>query len=165
MKKDFIKTRLTPHFTLWEMTRSGTAISRGIKNEPGKKEVERLTELCDNVLEPLRRRFGVIRITSGFRCPELNVAVGGAKTSQHMYGEAADIHINSVAEGQRMCDFIARNTPFDQLLLERVRDDGSGWIHVSHKSDRGPNRRQYISDYKVEKTQTGIVYAKHRPRS
>ena len=84
---------LTPHFSLWEMVRSGTAIRLGIDNRPQPEHIARMRALCENVLEPLRRRFGVIRITSGFRCPALNRVVHGVRHSQHLYGEAADIHV------------------------------------------------------------------------
>lgn len=74
-----LNLRLSPHFTLREFTLSGTAIAHNIGNTPHKEHVERLKALCENVLEPLRRRFGVIRITSGYRCSELNARVGGAR--------------------------------------------------------------------------------------
>jgi zinc D-Ala-D-Ala carboxypeptidase len=135
---------LSEHFSLWEMTRSGMAIRKGIENRPRPEHVMRMRALCRNVLEPLRRRFGMIRITSGYRCPALNIMVRGARNSQHQYGEAADIHIASPEEGSRLFGFIRDNLPYDQLLLERLRSDGTGWIHVSFKSDRGLNR--YIAN-------------------
>ena len=92
------QTRLSEHFTLEEMCRSGAAVRHRIDNTPDREQAERLRQLCLNVLEPLRRRFGVIRITSGFRSERLNAIVGGANTSQHMRGEAADI---TVAFGAR----------------------------------------------------------------
>ena len=89
---------LSEHSSLWEMTRSGMAIRKGIENRPRPEHVMRMRALCRNVLEPLRRRFGMIRITSGYRCPALNIMVRGARNSQHQYGEAADIHIASPEE-------------------------------------------------------------------
>ena len=74
---------LSEHFSLEEMTRSGEALRRKIDNEPAAGQVENLRQLCLNVLEPVRRRFGATRITSGYRCPELNEAVGGVADSQH----------------------------------------------------------------------------------
>ena len=133
---------LSPHFKLSEFTRSATAIKLRIKNEPTEADVERLRLLCEHVLEPLRRRFGVIRITSGFRCPQLNAAVGGVERSQHLTGEAADIHVSSVEAARRMADFVRRETTFDQLLLERRLSNGCVWLHVSFTAQRA-NRRQY----------------------
>lgn len=124
--------RLSEHFTLREMCQSGTAIRKSINNTPDIKTIDRLQALCQNVLEPLRRRFGVIRITSGYRSAELNKAVGGAPHSQHMRGEAADIHISSMEVGRKMYDFIRQNTPFDQLLFEHSTKTGATWIHVSY---------------------------------
>ena len=135
---------LSPHFTLGEMLRSGTAIRLRIDNNPQPRHVERLRALCQNVLEPLRRRFGAVRVTSGYRNPRLNKAVGGATASQHTMGEAADLHVSGPEQARKYCDFIRQNTPFDQLLLEHVRGQGPCWVHVSHKSDRGENRGEYI---------------------
>ena len=114
------------------MCQSGTAIRMNIKNIPDKRTVERLQALCINVLEPIRRRFGVLRITSGYRCQELNKAVGGAQYSQHIRGEAADIHISSMEVGRKMYDFIRKNTPFDQVIFEHSKSTGATWIHVSY---------------------------------
>ena len=93
---------LTQHFTLAEMIRSGAAVRLNISNEPSAEVVENLRLLCENILEPLRRRFGVIRITSGYRCQALNQAVGGVGHSQHLCGEAADIHVSNREVGLKM---------------------------------------------------------------
>ena len=123
---------LTPHFSLREMTASGTAITHNIDNTPPQEAIERMRDLCKNVLEPLRSRFGKIRITSGYRCKKLNKLVGGVPTSQHLKGEAADIHISDLDVGQKMYKYIIDNIPFDQVILEH-RHDGARWIHVSYK--------------------------------
>lgn len=138
---------LSEHFTLREMCQSGTAIRKGINNTPDWKTVERLRALCVNVLEPLRRRFGVIRITSGYRCEALNIAVGGAPHSQHMRGEAADIHVSSMEVGRKMYEFIRLNTQFDQLLFEHSTKSGATWIHVSYSELFA--RKQAIPYYKA----------------
>jgi uncharacterized protein YcbK (DUF882 family) len=128
---------LTPHFSLREMTVSGSAIAHNISNKASKEVEERLKDLCENVLEPLRKRFGKIRITSGYRCEELNKLVGGVPSSQHMKGEAADIHISDLEVGRKMFGYIIANIPFDQLLFEH-RGKGAHWLHVSYR--RGCNR-------------------------
>ena len=88
------KMLLSPHFALGEFTKSGTAIKHGVDNTPHDIiVVVRLTTLCEKILEPLRKEFGAIRITSGYRCHLLNLQVGGVIGSQHELGEAADIFV------------------------------------------------------------------------
>lgn len=139
--------QLSEHFTLREMCQSGTALRKNISNVPDERTVERLRSLCQNVLEPLRKRFGVIRITSGYRCEMLNKAVGGVPNSQHLRGEAADIHVSSMEVGRKMYDFIRLNTRFDQLLFEHSKSSGALWLHVSYSEARA--RRQAIPYYKA----------------
>ena len=124
---------LTAHFSLREMCASGTAIRLGIENVPDEAVIKRLQQLCEHVLEPLRQRFGVIRITSGYRCERLNRAVGGVKNSQHLRGEAADIHVSDIEVGRKMFRFIKENLEFDQLLFEHIRENGVCWLHVSYR--------------------------------
>lgn len=136
---------LSEHFALREFLISGTAVRHGIDNTAPIEAVKRMKALCTNVLEPLRKRFGAIRITSGYRCERVNRMVGGAATSQHLRGEAADLHIASFEVGRKMYEFIRKNLDFDQLIFEYVRRSGVRWIHVSYRAD-GRNRRQCI-DY------------------
>lgn len=138
--------RLSPHFTLREMTVSGTALRHHIDNMPPPAAVARLEALCLDVLEPLRRRFGAIRVTSGYRCPELNRLVGGRERSQHLLGEAADLHVPGRETGLKMFRFLRDSTPFDQLLFEHAMDNGCCWLHVSHKRGGG-NRHEAIASY------------------
>lgn len=133
--------KLSTHFSLREMISSGTAIRQGIDNRPTEEQTESLRRLCVNVLEPLRERFGVIRISSGFRTERLNEAVGGVRGSQHTRGEAADIHVSDMEVGMKMYDFIRHNLDFDQLLFEHKMGNGCRWLHVSF-TVRRQNRRQ-----------------------
>ena len=122
--------QLSNNFRLSEFTRSDTAKRLGIENECSSVEqVLNLAYLCHTVLQPLRDRFGPIRINSGYRCPELNKAVGGAHNSQHMKGEAADIYLPSVDKGLEYLAFLKTLPAVDELIWE-----GKGnthWIHVS----------------------------------
>lgn len=133
--------QLTAHFNLREFTISATAVRHGIDNVPPEAARERLLVLCREVLEPLRRCFGVIRITSGYRCRDVNRLVGGSPSSQHVAGEAADISVGSDEVGRKMYDFVRTRLDFDQLILERNRKTGARWLHVSYRSG-GRNRRQ-----------------------
>lgn len=137
------KTMLTEHFSLPEMVRSGVALQQNIDNQPSTEAVDNLRQLCRHVLEPLRRRFGRIIISSGYRSPRLNKAVGGVANSQHLRGEAADIHISDAEQGRRMYDFLRRETDFDQLIFEHNMYNGCRWLHVSN-TRRRPNRHQAL---------------------
>ncbi len=128
------------YFTIQELTRSTTARLMGIDNRPPASAVKALHELVDQVLDPLREAWGgPIRVNSGYRCPELNEAVGGTPGSQHQRGEAADITVGSRAANRRLLALIKRlDLPVDQCIDEK----GCRWIHVSHR--KGRNRRMYM---------------------
>lgn len=128
------------HFTINELCRSTVAINNGIDNTPGDDVKKRLTSLVDNVLDPLRDWYGKpIKVNSGYRCPELNEAVGGVSTSQHVKGEAADIDTGNISENKKLFDYIKYNLPHDQLIWE----SGGKWVHVSYKDSY--NRYQSFS--------------------
>lgn len=140
--------QLSRHFRLSEFTRSATAIRCGIDNSPEIEDIQALQSLCINVLEPLRERFGVIRITSGYRCLQLNEAIGGSRTSQHLFGEAADIHVGSRETALKYFNFIRDNLDFDQMLLE-MKAGKVHCLHVSYTAER-MNRRKVNSYYDVK---------------
>lgn len=125
---------LSEHFTLEEMTRSDTYTRLGKANSPSPAAVNSLTALCKNILEPLRAAIGKpITIRSGFRCEGLNLLVGGAQTSQHLYGQAADITINGVSNDV-VWNYIKDMLPFDQVIAEHLSasNGAKGWVHVSY---------------------------------
>jgi len=126
--------QLTQHFDLEELTKSQTGDRLGIDNVPGAAELDCLKELCEQVLEPVRAHYGPVFINSGYRCPDLNKAVGGASTSQHCLGQAADIEVPGVPNGD-LAAWVAANLDFDQVILECYRkgQPNSGWVHVSYK--------------------------------
>ncbi len=138
-----MQEKLSEHFTLKEMTRSVTAARHHIDNTPDANAKENLRYLCNHVLEPLREEYGApIIINSGFRCVAVNQLVGGVKNSQHLKGEAADIHLPSIAAGQQMFRILKQQRNFDQLIWEHTRDCTTYWIHVSCK--RQANRHQVL---------------------
>ena len=165
--------RLSAHFTLAEFERSATAARLGIDNtldlhNPAHAAIiANLRNLCTEVLEPLRAFVNSstppqvgerpLVISSGYRCPQLNLRVGGAYASQHTLGEAADIHLprtaytdwadnrahTDMAVACRWLDFLEHNTDFDQLILE-TSNDKDFWLHVSCRQNRSRNRHQVI---------------------
>lgn len=133
---------LSPHFTVGEFFRSGTAIRLGIDNNPDAhpgegistaEVLENLRALCTEVLEPLRKRVGRVIVTSGYRCQELNKAVGGAWNSQHLKGEAADIFVPDTATAMRYGYILERHSGVQQLLLEPMGIQQKRWIHVGFR--------------------------------
>lgn len=135
---------LSPHFRLSEFTRSRTAEAAGIDNRIPEALIPNLVTLCEAVLEPLRQHAGKpITISSGYRCLRLNALVGGVPTSQHLTGEAADLHLPSLAEGRAWFNWIATHCSYDQLLWERR--GSTRWIHVSCRSDPSKNRRKVLT--------------------
>jgi uncharacterized protein YcbK (DUF882 family) len=108
---------LTRNFTLSELTKSDTAIRRGINNNPSAEQVEKLKSLCENILQPVRDHFGRVKITSGFRSEELCLAIGSSARSQHAKAEAADFECPGVDYAE-LADWIHKNLPYDQLILE-----------------------------------------------
>ena len=128
--------KLSESFVLAEFTVSATAAVHGYDNTPNDKQIDCLRKLCTNVLQPLRNHFGLISISSGFRCRVLNNAVGGASTSQHLDGKAADIKCAN-ATRLELATWIRDNLDFDQCILE------PSWVHVSY--NEGRNRKECLT--------------------
>lgn len=132
------------YFELAEFVKSDTAKKKNIDNTPSFEVVAHLEELVENVLDPLRAAYGMpIKISSGYRCPALNKAVGGAATSVHMIGYAADCQVGGSFNKFR--DFVVEwfqktGTKFDQLLLESEKKTGAKWIHIGLKNNAGQQR-------------------------
>ncbi len=133
------------YFSLQVFISSPTARRLKIDNKPGKDVVGRLNLLVDNILDPLREAYGKpVIVTSGYRCPALNKAVGGVKSSQHMLGEAADIRtVSDKPEDNRRLFDLCRELklPFDQLIDEY----GYNWIHVSFSPRHHPRDEVRLS--------------------
>ena len=140
---------LSRNFTLSELIKSDTAIRKGINNNPNAEQIEKLKALCENVLQPVRDHFGRVKVTSGFRSPELCVAIGSSVNSQHAKAEAADFEVMGT-DNAELADWIYKNLNFDQLILEFYTpgEPNSGWIHCSYTPDQP--RKQFLHAFKSE---------------
>lgn len=144
------------YFTIDELSASTEARRMCIDNTPTPVAVANLTALVEAVLDPLREKYGYpIHVSSGYRCPRLNRAVGGAETSQHVSGEAADIYVTRPREMAELFSLIYYTLPYDQLIWERGTDEAPAWIHVSYRE--GNNRRECL------RTKDGIHFYQYKP--
>lgn len=118
--------KISKNFSLEEFTRSETAYIQGIDNTPETEQIINLCALVHHVLQPLRDHYGQpVKISSGYRCPALNKAVGGVTRSQHMRGQAADIKISGVTP-THIADYICSRLPYDQVIIYPT------FVHVSY---------------------------------
>jgi len=121
-------TPLSKNFTLEEMT----VTNSGLSNIPNQDQRNCLSELVKNVLQPLRDKLGKsIKVTSGFRSAAVNKYVGGVPTSQHCFGQAADLVCDDNSE---LFSIIRDDLVFDQLIWEKGNDIQPAWVHVSYKT-------------------------------
>ena len=136
-----MSTKLTPHFSLEELTTTKT----GISNIPHENDINQLRILCRDILEPLREQISQcyghrdvsglpvyipLIVDSGYRCPVLNKFVGGVPTSQHLLGQAADIHCS--LDTQRLYFTISRMVSKGQFNVGQcIWYRKSNFVHVS----------------------------------
>lgn len=149
---------LSKHFSYKEFTYSPTAVMKELDNTPTAEHLANGKLLCENILEKLREKFGPIKITSFYRGFRLNKAVGGSKTSQHCYGQAADFVVIGTKLSVVM-DWIVNesNLPFDQVIYEDIQKDGEAvWIHISYSKKR--TRRETLTMKKVNGKSTYMPY-------
>ena len=139
--------RLSKNFTLQEFTKSQTALRQGINNIPNEEHLESAKTLFEKVVQPVREKFGVTVINSGYRGPTLNEAVGGSSKSQHCKGEAVDIECPGTPNYD-VAKWVSDNLDFDQLILEFYTPGipDSGWVHVSYKAEG--NRKSILTAMK-----------------
>mgnify|MGYP000138528115 CR=1 FL=1 len=128
---------ISKHISLKEATKSNTANRLGIENFPDNDTLIQMQALAENIFEPLREHVGgPIYITSFYRSPELNKAIGGSTRSQHCLGQAIDIDdVLGNATNKEMFEYIKDNLEFDQLIWEFGNNDSPNWVHVSYNTD------------------------------
>ena len=147
--------RLSKNFTLNELTYSSTALRRGINNEPSKEGILKLTLLATSLLQPIRDTIGSIRVTSGYRSPELSEAIGSSSNSQHCRYEAVDLQFVKRGKMDNLMIYqtlVDLDLDFDQCILEfgnateYIDPTHPSWIHLSWKVC--DNRNQTLIAYK-----------------
>jgi len=131
--------RITPSFWLSEFLRSDTATRRGIDNRPKASELANIRNILAPGMQQVRDILGLpVQITSGYRCPEVNAAIGGSKSSQHMEGLAADFVCPQLGSPRTVAQYLIEHAgarlQFDQLIWE------GGWVHISFVA-KNPRRQ------------------------
>jgi len=135
--------QFTANFSLQELLLTSNRKFDEEQYNPPEEIIENLRALCINVLQPLRDALGTpVNLNSGYRCPSLNRAIGGAKNSQHMTGQAADIVDFTNGNEYLFKKIKELNLPFDQIIDEF----NFRWVHVSYDPFR--NRRQTLQAQK-----------------
>lgn len=148
---------LTKNLTLLEATKSNTAIRLGIDNTPNQATIETMIETAEKIFQPLRDALGPIRVSSFYRSPELNRAIGGSKSSQHCKGEAIDMQ-GITATNKMLFDSACELEEFDQIIWEFGTLEEPDWVHVSYSPTH--NRKQILRATKVGKRTAYVPYRK-----
>ena len=126
---------LTKNFTLEELVFSQESKRKNIDNTPNYDQISCLRSLCINTLQPIRDELGIVIVTSGYRSPEVNQAIGGVENSQHCLGQAGDIIVPNLSVYSLFNFIKGSNIEYDQLIIEF-----NSWVHVSFCE--GKNRKQ-----------------------
>ena len=140
---------ISKHISLKEGVFSQTATRRDLDNTPNEEQLENMKLIGEKVFEPLREWVGgPIKINSFFRGLPLNTAIGGAKSSQHMKGQAMDIDDTfGHATNAEMYNWVKENLDFDQMIWEFGTDKNPNWVHISYVSPE-KNRNRCLLAYK-----------------
>ena len=142
--------KLSKNFTLKEFTKSMTATRLGIDNTPQDEHLVAAKALFENCVQKVREHWGITRISSGYRSPALNDAIGGSKTSQHSKGQEVDFECDGT-DNLEVAQWIRDNLDSDQVISEFYVDGDptSGWIHLSYVSPES-NRNRCLTATRVD---------------
>ena len=156
--------KLSKNLSLAEVTKSNTAKRLGIDNTPDDWTTENLRKVAEHVFQPLRDAFKCpIYVSSGYRGPELNRAIGGSLRSQHMEGRALDLDADVFGRctNSEIFRYILNNLTFDQLIWEFGDEDNPDWVHVSYVHD-GVNRGRCLKACRDDegKTYYEVIFGK-----
>lgn len=149
--------KLSPNFSLAELTKSQTADRMDIDNTPSDDHVKALELVAQKILQPVRDHFGIPFVpSSGYRCVELCEAIGSKASSQHAKGQAADFEVPTISNYD-LAVWIMENLEYDQLILENYKsgDPNSGWVHCSYVSPEA-NRKSVLTYQKSTGYRQGL---------
>jgi len=151
---------ISKHVTYAEAIVSATGSRKGIDNTPTPEALKAMKITAEKLFEPIREHFGVpIRIISFYRCPALNKAVGGAKTSQHMTGEAMDLQMTGGVTNRQLWEWLkSSGIELSQAIYEFGNDENPDWVHVSYSSVTRSNKREFLRAIKVNGKTKYIPY-------
>jgi hypothetical protein len=147
--------KISEHISWYEATNSAIAKKLNIANYPNEHELQNMEELARNIFEPVREHFDVpILVSSFYRSAELNEAIGGVDTSQHLAQDGAAMDLDADAYGKitnvEIFNYILNNLDFDQLILEDVTEKEAGWVHVSY--NKYNNRNEVLLMFRTNGT-------------
>lgn len=149
---------LTLNFSLAEFTRSQTATRQEIDNSLPETLLMDAVWFAETILEAIRELVGVpVRISSGYRCPELNQRIGGSGKSYHMKAMASDILVDRLSPLELAQEIRDSDLSFDKLILEY-----NAWVHIQGR--REDSRGKILTAYRVDgktKYRRGIVRLQH----
>lgn len=149
--------QVTKNFTYGELLESETAREEGIENAPNDQQLRRLFKITKTVMQPIRDHLDApVRVTSGFRTQELNEAIGGARESQHVKGEAIDFVADGYTVNEVFEEVVTGDFYFDQIIWEF-----GNWVHISYTTRRA-NRSEILTAKKNEVGET--YYTKWTPQ-
>lgn len=150
--------KLSENFTLEELTYSATAQRYGIDNTPSEVVVGKLRTLCKTVLQPIRNKYGKPVVTTcGYRCPKLNKIAKGSATSDHMYGNAADIRSlsDTKADNKALFDLIVKMMVNREIQVKQIINEyGYDWIHVSYQDGRTAKKNEVLEAFRDKNGKT-----------
>lgn len=131
--------------TFYESIKSDTAIRKGIVNVPNTAHYKNMVRAYNDFYVPICNKFGKLPVSSFFRCPRLNTAVKGSKTSAHMAGSAIDIDCDGIKTptNKELYEWCRKNLKYDQLITEFPDKNGNpSWVHIAHSRDGSKDRQQ-----------------------
>jgi hypothetical protein len=137
-------TMLSEHFSLAEFTYSETAARQGLDNTPTPQAYSGLERLAE-VMEEVRRICGnkPVTITSGYRGPQVNAAVGGSTNSAHMVGLACDFIVPGAGDPLAICKLIEPH--MDALGIDQLIWEFGDWVHLGLATNEGEHRCQCLT--------------------